>query len=194
MKAEKTFNPVQNTKILENILKGWSSLTQGKLRISQSIFQHTLKDRASTNIKPVVLRKLFALQLIPKEITLPKTEGRNLVEVTEGLIRNLREAERRIVMEGEAAFSLSQGDEEISSLHDSTLNSTTNNNSNNSTAQENTRNQGRHLGVVSTEGSNTFRQAIRHPKEAEAKNLFNPSRLYAEGEKVYGFYFEEIHS
>ena len=53
---------------------------------SQSIFQHTLKDRASTNIKPVVLRKLFALQLIPKEITLPKTEGRNLVEVTEGLI------------------------------------------------------------------------------------------------------------
>ena len=86
MKAEKTFNPVQNTKILENILKGWSSLTQGKLRISQSIFQHTLKDRASTNIKPVVLRKLFALQLIPKEITLPKTEGRNLVEVTEGLI------------------------------------------------------------------------------------------------------------
>ena len=49
-------------------------------------------------------------------------------------------------MEGEAAFSLSQGDEEISSLHDSTLNSTTNNNSNNSTAQENTRNQGCHLG------------------------------------------------
>jgi hypothetical protein len=177
MKVEKTFNPIQNTKILENILEGWSSLTQEKLRISQSIFQHTLKDRASTNIKPVVLRKLFALQLIPKEITLPKTEGRNLVEVTEGLIRNLREAERRIVMEGV-----------------STLNSTTNNNSNNSTAQENTRNQGRHLGVVSTEGSNTFRQAIRHPKEAEAKNLFNPSRLYAEGEKVYGFYSEEIHS
>ena len=43
--------------------------------------------------------------------------------------------ERWIVMEGEAAFSLSQGDEEISSLHNSTLNSTTNTNSNNSTAQ-----------------------------------------------------------
>ena len=96
-------------------------------------------------------------------------------------------------MEGEAAFSLSEGHKEISSLHDSTLNSTTNN-SNNSTAQENTRNQGRHLGVVSTEGSNTFRQAIRHPKEAEAKSLFNLSRLHAEGEKVYGFYSEEIHS
>ena len=94
----------------------------------------------------MVLRKLFALQLIPKEITLPKTEGRNLVEVTECLIRNLLEAERRIVMEGEAAFSLSQGDEEISSLHDLTLNS------NNSTTQEYTRNQGRHLGVVSPEG------------------------------------------
>ena len=64
-------------------------------------------------------------------------------------------------MEGEAVFSLSQGDEEISSLHDSILNSTTNNNSNNSTAQENTRNQGRHLGIVSTEGSITFRHAIR---------------------------------
>ena len=96
--------------------------------------------------------------------------------------------------QGEAAFSLSQGDEEISSLHDSTLNSTTNNNSNNSTAQENTRNQGRHLGVVSTKGLSTFRQAISHPKEAEAKRLFNLSRLHAEGEKVYGFYSEEIHS
>jgi len=51
-----------------------------------------------------------------------------------------------------------------------------------------------HLGVVSTKGSNTFRQAIRHPKEAEAKSLFNLSRLHAEGEKVYGFYSEEIHS
>ena len=38
-----------------------------------------------------------------------------------------------------------------------------------------------------------FISLFRHPKEAEAKNLFNSSRLYAEGEKVYGFYSEEIH-
>ena len=38
-----------------------------------------------------------------------------------------------------------------------------------------------------------FISLFRHLKAAEAKNLFNSSRSYAEGEKVYGFYFKEIH-
>ena len=63
--------------------------------------------------------------------------------------------QRCIVMEGVAIFSLSQGDVGISSPPDSTTN-----NNNSSTAQENTRNQGRQLGAISTEGSNTFLQAI----------------------------------
>ena len=176
MKAEKTFNPVQHTKILENILKGWSSLTQGKLRISQSIFQHFKRQSKHKH------QARGAAQAVRP----PAYSERNY------FAQDRREKPGR--GDGRPNLKLSGSREEDRQGHDSTLNSTTNNNSNNSTAQENTRNQGRHLGVVSTEGSNTFRQAIRHPKEAEAKNLFNPSRLYAEGEKVYGFYSEEIHS
>ena len=72
-----------------------------------------------------------------------------------------QEAERRIVLEGEAIFNLSQGDEETSSPPASILNtshSATNNNS--TTVQESTRNPGRHLGTTSTEGSSTFREAV----------------------------------
>ena len=105
-----------------------------------------------------VLKKLFQHVTYSQRNKLLNTEL-SFPNVCQPL--TIQEAERRIVMEGEAAFSLSQGDVEISSLHDSTLNSTTaNNNSNNNSAQGNTRNQGHHLGVVSTEGSNTFRQAI----------------------------------
>ena len=76
--------------MLENIFKGWSSLTQGRLHTPRLILQHTSKSKASKSIKPVELRKLLAHQLIPKESTLAKTDERNLVEVTESLIRNLR--------------------------------------------------------------------------------------------------------
>ena len=33
---------------------------------------------------------------------------------------------------------------------------------------------------------------FRQPKKAKAKSLLSSSRLYAEGEKVNGFYSEEI--
>ena len=36
-----------------------------------------------------------------------------------------------------------------------------------------------------------FISLFRHPKEAKAKSLFNPSWLYAEGEKVYGFFLKK---
>ena len=106
------------------------------------------------------------------------------------------------MLEGEEAFSLSQGDKAISHPQDTvrsktlngTLNTTNNSSNSNTIARGETKTPGHCQGTASTEGSNTFRQAIRDPKEAEAKSLFNLSRLHAEGEKVYGFYSEEIHS
>jgi len=58
--------------ILENILKGWSSLTQGRLLTARLILQHTSKSKTSKSIKPVELRKLLAHQLIPKEALCPR--------------------------------------------------------------------------------------------------------------------------
>ena len=95
-----------------------------------------------------VLKKLFQHVTYSQRNKLLNTEL-SFPNVCQPL--TIQEAERRIVMEGEAVFSLSQENEEISSLRDSILNSTTNNNSN-SSAQEDTRNQGHHLRVVSTEG------------------------------------------
>ena len=117
MKAEKTFNPVQHTKILENILKGWSnwsSLTQGKLRISQSIFQHFKRQSkhkhqargAAQAVRPPAYseRNHFAQDRREKP---GRGDGRPNLKLS-----GSREEDRQ----GEAAFTLSQGDEEISSL------------------------------------------------------------------------------
>ena len=108
--------------------------------------------------------------------------------------------------------------EETSGLPVSTLSpsrSETNNSNNSITAQENIRNQGRHLGTTSTEGSSTFRQAIWFfilkiwqknakyflqyefiiiPKEDEAEMLFGPPGLQAESQKVYGLLLEKVYS
>ena len=74
----------------------------------------------------------------------------------------VQEAERRILPEGEETFSLSQGDKESSHPQDTIRTRTLNIVSSNSPtiAQEKTKTPGHHLGTASTEGSNTFRQAI----------------------------------
>ena len=107
MKVEKNLNPAHNPKVFKyistiyNLQVGfYKSLVfllfsdagahyekveffdPRETPYSQLILQHTSKVRASTNIRPVVLCKLLALQPTPKEISLPNTEGRNLVEVT----------------------------------------------------------------------------------------------------------------
>ena len=74
----------------------------------------------------------------------------------------IQEEERRILLEGEETFSLSQGDEETSHPQDTIRTRTLNTVSSNSPtiAQGETKTPGHHLGTASTEGSNTFRQAI----------------------------------
>ena len=74
----------------------------------------------------------------------------------------IQEAERRILLEGEETFSLSQGDEETSHPQDTIRTRTLNIVSSNSPtiAQEETKTLGHHLGNASTKVSNTFRQAI----------------------------------
>ena len=93
----------------------------------------------------------------------------------------IQEAEMRIILDGEAAYSLSQGDEATSDPLDfnprtsTFLNATNSINSNSKIAQGNTRILGHHLGSTSTEGRVSFRQATRlfHIKNmANAKNIF----------------------
>ena len=79
----------------------------------------------------------------------------------------IQEAETRIILDGEAAYSLSQGDKATSDPLDfnprtnTFLNATNSINSNSKIAQGNTRILGHHLGSTSTEGRVSFRQATR---------------------------------
>ena len=113
MKVEKTLNPVLNSKVLTyisapyNLQVGfYKSLVFYCFSDTEEHFERVeFFDPRETPYVPInplpqfkgqgkhkhqVLRKLLALQLFPKESALPKTEGRNLVEVAEDLIRNLR--------------------------------------------------------------------------------------------------------
>ena len=157
--------------------------------------------------KKYVLSKLFQHVTYSQRDKLLNTEL-PLPNVCEPL--TIQEAERRILLDGEAAYSLSQGDEGttshlVSNPQSSTFLLNNNSNSNNTIAQGNARIIGRHQGITSTEGRVSFRQAIRlfhiknmalkcktyslqyefiflfrNPK-AEAKSVFGPSGIYAEG-------------
>ena len=79
----------------------------------------------------------------------------------------IQEAETRIILDEEAAYSLSQGDEatfdplDFNPRTSTFLNATNSINSNSKIAQGNTRILGHHLGSTSTEGRVSFRQATR---------------------------------
>ena len=111
--------------------------------------------------KKYILSKLFRHVTYSQRNKLLNTEL-PLPDVCQPL--TCQEAERRIMLEGEETFSLSQGDEATSSPPDITrsriLNATNNSSNNNTIARGNMRTPGHHLGTASTEGWNTLRQAI----------------------------------
>ena len=115
--------------------------------------------------KKYVLSKLFEHVTYSQRDKLLNTET-PLPNVCEPL--TIQEAETRIILEGETAYSLSQGDEETSNHLDSNLRTSISLNANNSIinsnstiAQGNTRIPGHHQGSTSTEGRVSFRQATR---------------------------------
>jgi len=104
--------------------------------------------------KKYVLSKLFEQVTYSQRDKLLNTETPP-PNVCEPL--TIQEAETRIILEGETAYSLSQGDEETSNhldsnLHTSISRNATNSISNSTTAQGNTRILGHHQGNTSTEG------------------------------------------
>ena len=124
-------------------------------------FFHRLRNRG---FKKYVLSKLFQHVTYSQRDKLLNTEL-PLPNVCEPL--TIQEAETRIILDGEAAYSLSQGDEATSDPLDfnprtsTFLNATNSINSNSKIAQGNTRILGHHLGSTSTEGRVSFRQATR---------------------------------
>ena len=123
-------------------------------------FFHSLRN---CGFKKYVLSKLFQHVTYSQRDKLLNTEL-PLPNVCEPL--TIQEAETRIILEGETAYSLSQGDEETSNHLDSNLRTSISLNANNSIinsnstiAQGNTRIPGHHQGSTSTEGRVSFRQA-----------------------------------
>ena len=129
----------------------------------------------------------------------------------------IQKAEKRIFLEGKAAFALSQEDEATFGPPTSLLNTTNKILSNNTIAQENSMRPGHHLGTTSTKGSETFKLPVsfilkilqgkcciflqfefislfRIPTEAKdkAEMLFSPPGLYAKNRKVNGLFIKEI--
>ena len=124
----------------------------------------------------------------------------------------LLEAKRRIFLEGEAMFSLSQGVEATSSPlvlipRSSKILSTTNN-SNNTSAREDTRILGHHQEITSTGGSSSIRQAtwrfILKIWQKNAENIFynmnlsffseSPKNDQYEAESMFGPSWEHAKS
>jgi len=167
--------------------------------------------------KKYVLTKLFQHITYSRRDKLLNTELFFLMFVNHLLL----EAKRRIILEGEAMFSLSQGVEATSSPLvliplSSKILSTTNNN-NNTSAREDTRILGHHLEITSTGGSSSIRQATwrfilkiwqnaenifynmnlsffsESPKndQYEAESMFGPSWEYAKVKKPMDMLFDE---